>query len=95
MPTWYQAGSSIPHHFKECFSTTLKVVGDGRPNNGPVKGPSRIVKEVRKMKLDEHLITGILLGVIVGLFFTEGLAPYTALFVLGGILMVLRYLHAK
>lgn len=47
------------------------------------------------MKLDEHLITGVLLGVIVGLFFTEGLAPYTALFVLGAILMVLRYLHAK
>jgi F0F1-type ATP synthase assembly protein I len=47
------------------------------------------------MRLDEHLITGIFLGVVVGLFYTAQLAPYTALFLIGTIVLILRYLHAK
>jgi F0F1-type ATP synthase assembly protein I len=48
-----------------------------------------------EMRLDENLITGIFLGVIVGLFYTAQLLPYSALFLIGGIVLVLRYLHAK
>jgi len=47
------------------------------------------------MRLDEHLITGIFLGVVAGLFFTAQLVPYTALFVIGMAILILRYLHAK
>ena len=47
------------------------------------------------MRLDEHLITGICLGVVAGLFFTAQLVPYTALFVIGAVVLIMRYLHAK
>lgn len=47
------------------------------------------------MRLDEHLITGIVLGVVAGLFLTAQLAPYSALFLIGAIILVMRYMHAK
>ncbi|OGW90042.1 MAG: hypothetical protein A3A73_03800 [Omnitrophica bacterium RIFCSPLOWO2_01_FULL_50_24] len=53
------------------------------------------MKGVRKMRLDEHLMTGIFLGVVVGLFYTAQLAPYATFFLIGTIVLVLRYLHAK
>ena len=53
------------------------------------------IRGVRKMRLDEHLITGIFLGVVVGLFFTAGLVPYLPLFVIGSVILIMRYLHAK
>jgi F0F1-type ATP synthase assembly protein I len=61
------------------------VVGLSRRQTG--------IKGVRKMKLDEHLITGIFLGVVVGLFYTAQLVPYTALFLIGTIVLILRYVH--
>ena len=47
------------------------------------------------MRLDEHLITGIFVGVVSGLFFTAQLVPYTPLFVIGSVILIMRYLHAK
>ena len=44
------------------------------------------------MKFDLHLITGIFIGVTLGLMHT-GLAVYLPLFVIGSVIFVLGYLH--
>jgi F0F1-type ATP synthase assembly protein I len=62
---------------------------------GRQTGLKRLKKGGSDMKLDEHLITGIFLGVVVGLFYTAQLVPYTALFLIGSIVLILRYLHAR
>ena len=56
---------------------------------------SKKSEEVRKMRLDEHLVTGIFLGVVAGLFFTAQLVPYTPLFAIGTVILIMRYLHAR
>ena len=60
-----------------------------------VRQGTEVTKGVKEMKLDKSLITGIVLGVVAGLFFTAQLVPYTALFVIGMAILILRYLHAK
>jgi len=45
------------------------------------------------MKIDNHLVTGLVLGVVAGLHFTAQLAPYTTLFLIVAIIMGLRYLR--
>jgi len=47
------------------------------------------------MRLDGHLITGIFIGVLAGLFFTAQLVPHTQLLVIGTVILVMRYLVAK
>lgn len=42
------------------------------------------------MKFDMHLITGIVIGVTVGLHFTGVLATYLPLFVIASLLLILR-----
>lgn len=46
------------------------------------------------MKFDLSLITGIFIGVTVGLVYTGQLATYLPFFVIGGVVLILRYLHA-
>lgn len=46
------------------------------------------------MKFDLSLITGIFIGVTVGLLYTGQLATYLPFFVIGGVILILRYLHA-
>lgn len=46
------------------------------------------------MKLDLSLITGIFIGVTVGLWYTGNLVAYLPFFVIGAVILVLRYLHA-
>lgn len=46
------------------------------------------------MKFDLSLITGIFIGVTVGLLYTGQLATYLPFFVLGAVILILRYLHA-
>ena len=47
------------------------------------------------MKFDLSLITGIFIGVTVALLYTAHLATYLPFFVIGGVILVLRYLHAR
>lgn len=47
------------------------------------------------MKLDLSLITGIFIGVTVGLWYTGNLVTYLPFFVIGAVILVLRYLHAR
>ena len=46
------------------------------------------------MRFDISLITGIFIGVTVGLLYTGQLAAYLPFFVIGEVILVLRYLHA-
>lgn len=46
------------------------------------------------MKFDVSLITGIFLGVTVGLIYTGHLTTYLPFFVIGSVILILRYLHA-
>ncbi|MBI2167758.1 MAG: hypothetical protein HYU34_05945 [Candidatus Omnitrophica bacterium] len=46
------------------------------------------------MKFDLSLITGIFLGVTVGLVYTGQLVAYLPFFVIGAVILILRYLHA-
>ena len=45
------------------------------------------------MKLDKSLITGIVLGVVAGLFFTAQLVPFTQILVIVSVVLLMRYLH--
>ena len=46
------------------------------------------------MKFDVSLITGMFLGVTVGLIYTGQLMAYLPFFVIGAVILILRYLHA-
>ncbi|GEM_PF-1008422 len=46
------------------------------------------------MKFDGSLLTGIFLGVTVGLMYTGQLTAYLPFFVIGAVILILRYLHA-
>ncbi len=46
------------------------------------------------MKFDHSLITGIFIGVTVGLLYTGQLTTYVPFFVIGAVILILRYLHA-
>ena len=48
---------------------------------------------VRKMKPDKSLITGIVLGVVAGLFFTAQLVPFTQLLVIVSVVLLMRYMR--
>ena len=52
-----------------------------------------LVGEVREMKLDKSLITGIVLGIVGGLFFTAQLVPFTQILVIVSVVLLMRYLH--
>ena len=52
-----------------------------------------LVGEVRKMKLDKSLITGIVLGIVAGLFFTAQLVAFTQILVIVSVVLLMRYLH--
>jgi hypothetical protein len=45
------------------------------------------------MKFDLSLITGIFIGVTVGLLYTGQLVTYLPFFVIGAVILILRYLH--
>jgi len=46
------------------------------------------------VKFDLSMITGIFIGVTVGLLYTGQLATYVPFFVIGSVILILRYLHA-
>lgn len=50
---------------------------------------------MRKMSFDHSLITGMFIGVTLGLWYTTSLAAYLPFFVLGAIILLIRYIHAK
>ena len=50
-------------------------------------------KGVEEMKLDKSLITGGVLGIVAGLFFTAQLVPFTQLLVIVSVVLIMRYLH--
>lgn len=53
-------------------------------------------KEVKQaMKLDQSLIMGIFIGVTVGLLYSGLLVGYLPFFIIGTVVLVLRYLHAR
>jgi hypothetical protein len=45
------------------------------------------------MKPDKSLITGIVLGIVAGLFFTAQLVPFSHLLVIISVVLVMRYLR--
>ena len=45
------------------------------------------------MKPDKSLITGIVLGVVAGLFFTAQLVPFTQLLVIVSVVLLMRYMR--
>ncbi len=47
------------------------------------------------MKLDTSLIMGIFIGVTVGLLYSGLLVGYLPFFIIGTVVLVLRYLHAR
>ena len=46
------------------------------------------------MKFDLSLITGVFIGLTVGLVYTGQLTTYVPFFVIGSVILILRYLHA-
>jgi len=52
-----------------------------------------LARGVEEMKLDKNLITGIVLGIVAGLFFTAQLVPFTQLLVIVSVVLIMRYLH--
>ena len=45
------------------------------------------------MKFDLSLITGIFVGATIGLVYTGHLVAYVPFFVIGSVILILRYLH--
>lgn len=54
----------------------------------------RLKKEVRGMKFDDSLLTGIVLGITMGLIYGVSLVNFMPFFVLLTILSLVRYLRA-
>ena len=50
---------------------------------------------VNKMSFDHSLITGMFLGVTIGLWYTTQLTAYLPFFVIGAVILLIRYIHAK
>jgi len=50
-------------------------------------------KGVEEMKLDKSLMTGIVLGIVAGLFFTAQLVPFTHILVIVSVVLIMRYLR--
>lgn len=54
-----------------------------------------ILKGVRQMKIDEHLLLGLLIGVIVGLNYGVTLVSYMPFFVIGVVFLIYKRIGAK
>lgn len=52
------------------------------------------IRGVSQMKFDLSLLTGIFIGLTVGLVYTGTLTTYLPFFVIGAVILLLRYLHA-
>ncbi len=52
-------------------------------------------KEVREMRFDDSLLTGLFLGITMGLIYGASLANFMPFFVLLTLLFLVRYLHAR
>jgi len=50
---------------------------------------------VNKMSFDHSLITGMFLGVTIGLWYTASLTAYLPFFVIAAVILLIRYIHAK
>lgn len=47
------------------------------------------------MHLDHSLIMGMFLGVVVALWYGAQLTPYLPLFIIGAVVLLIRYITAK
>lgn len=47
------------------------------------------------MRFDDSLLTGMFLGITVGLFYAGSLAAFMPFFVLATLVFLVRYLHAR
>jgi len=47
------------------------------------------------MNIDHGLVMGLILGVTVGLWYSAELTAYLPFFVIGALIYILRYIHAK
>lgn len=52
-------------------------------------------KEVREMRFDDNLLTGLFLGITMGLVYGASLVNFMPFFVLLTLLFLVRYLHAR
>jgi hypothetical protein len=52
-----------------------------------------VVEEVGNMKFDPKIITGIIIGMVLGLQYQETLVLYMPLLVIAGLVMLLKVLH--
>ena len=52
-------------------------------------------KEVREMRFDDSLLTGLFLGITLGLWYAGSLVGFMPFFVLGTLVLLVRYLHAR
>lgn len=50
---------------------------------------------VNKMSFDNSLITGMFLGLTIGLWYTASLTAYLPFFVIGAVILLIRYVHSK
>ena len=47
------------------------------------------------MRFDSSLVTGIMLGVTMGLWYAKSLVEFMPFFILLSVVMLVRYLHAR
>ena len=50
-----------------------------------------ILKGVRKMRLDDHLLAGLFIGITIGLHYGASLVTFLPIFMVLGIVYLLRY----
>ena len=56
---------------------------------------SKAKKGVRNMRFDESLLTGLFLGITMGLMYGASLVEFMPFFVLLTLLSLVRYLHSR
>lgn len=59
------------------------------------KGWKLSKREVKLMRFDDSLLTGLFLGITMGLVYGASLANFMPFFVLLTLLFLVRYLHAR
>ena len=56
---------------------------------------NRQKRGVSQMSFDHSLITGMFIGLTIGLWYTASLTAYLPFFVIGAVILLLRYVHGK
>lgn len=53
------------------------------------------VKEVEAMKFDDHLLAGLFVGITVGLHYGASLSAFMPIFLVLGLIYLIRYVRAR